>query len=66
LNITLTHDLHDWELASDFEIQPRILTEDGKSRYDFSPKFTLSVLWKPMESIKTTIQDEYGTFLLNP
>lgn len=66
LNITLTHDLHDWELASDFEIQPRILTENGISRYDFSPKFTLSVLWKPMENIKTTIQDEYGTFLLNP
>ena len=66
LNIKLSHDLHDWKLTSEFQISPRIITENGLKRYDFSPKFTLSVLWKPMESIKTTIQDEYGTFMLNP
>lgn len=66
LNIKLTHELHDWQLASEFEIEPRIITENGQKRYDFSPYFTISVLWKPMESIKATIEDEYGTLHLNP
>ncbi len=66
LNIKLSHELHDWKLTSEFELEPRMVTENGKKRYDFSPYFTISVLWKPMESIKTTIEDEYGEFHLNP
>lgn len=66
LSVKLTHDLHDWKLTSEFEITPRVITENGVKKYDFSPYFTLSVLWKPMESMKTTIEDEYGTFTLNP
>ena len=66
LNIALAHELHDWKLTAEFEIEPRIITEDKKQKYDFSPYFSLSVLWKPMDSIKTTIEDEYGTFYLNP
>ncbi len=66
-NIALEHDLHDWVLTSEFEIEPRIITEtDGSQKFDYSPYFTLSILWKPMSGIKTTIEDDYGEFMLNP
>ncbi len=66
-NIALEHDLHDWILTSEFEIEPRIITEsNGDKKFDYSPYFTLSVLWKPMSSLKTTIEDDYGEFTLNP
>ncbi len=66
-NVSLEHDLHDWILTSEFEIEPRIITDtDGSKSFDYSPYFTLSVLWKPMAGIKTTIEDDYGEFTLNP
>ncbi|AEE16282.1 hypothetical protein [Treponema brennaborense] len=66
LAVKLTHELHDWQLSSEFKIEPRIITDGSLKRFDFSPYFTLSVLWRPMQSIKTTIEDKYGTFTLNP
>lgn len=66
LDIGLSHQLHDWTLTSQFTITPRQISENGKKFYDFSPYFTLSVVWKPMNSMKTTIEDEYGTVTLNP
>lgn len=66
LDVILTHELHDWTLSSEFKISPRIVSEGGRNTYDFSPHFTLSVLWKPMSSMKTTIEDKYGTITLNP
>ena len=65
-DIALSHQLHDWTMSSQFSISPRIVTENGKRFYDFSPYFTLSVVWKPMNSMKTTIEDKYGTITLNP
>ncbi len=66
-NVSIEHDLHDWTLTSEFEIEPRIVTEtDGSQAFDYSPYFTLAVLWKPMSGIKTTIEDDYGEFTLNP
>lgn len=64
LSITLAHDLHDWTLNSSFSLEPRLIKTSKPYRYDFSPYFTLSVLWKPMSSLKTTIEDKYGEFLL--
>lgn len=64
LNISVTHNLHDWNFNMDFKITPRILTENGKSQYDFSPYMTCSVVWRPMPSIKTEIVDEYGEWKL--
>lgn len=64
ISIKLSHELHDWVLNSEFKIEPRLLR--NPNRYDFSPYFTLSVVWRPMSSMKTTIQDKYGTFVLNP
>lgn len=64
LTFTLTHELHDWLLNSSFSVTPRRLADEH--RYDYSPHFTLSVVWRPMQSIKTTVEDKYGDFVLNP
>ncbi|MBQ9237977.1 MAG: LPS-assembly protein LptD [Treponema sp.] len=66
LNLTLTHDLHDWDFNLHFRLEPRLVTEAGIQRYDFSPYLSLSVVWRPMESMKTEIRDNYGTWQLNP
>ena len=65
-DIAVSHELHDWTMSSQFSISPRIVSENGRRFYDFSPYFTLSVVWKPMNSMKTTIEDKYGTVTLNP
>ena len=74
--IDVTHDLDDWDLNCSFSIKPRLLTSsstgfsasrnNGKSYYDFSPYFTISVSWRPLASMKTQIVDEYGEWELNP
>lgn len=64
LKMTLSHDLHDWTLNSSFTLEPRLIKTSKPYRYDFSPYFTLSVSWNPMSSIKTTVEDKYGEFLL--
>lgn len=66
ISIKLTHELHDWVLNSEFKVEPRLLKDTLPYHYDFSPYFSLSVVWRPMSSMKTTIQDKYGTFVLNP
>ena len=74
LKIDVTHDLDDWDLNCSFSIKPRLMTSsttgysrtDGKSYYDFSPYFTISVAWRPLASMKTQIVDEYGEWKLNP
>ena len=75
LKIDVTHDLDDWDLNCSFSIKPRLMTSSttgynssygGKSYYDFSPYFSISVSWRPLASMKTQIVDEYGTWKLNP
>lgn len=74
LKIDVTHDLDDWDLNCSFSVKPRLMTSsstgynrsDGKSYYDFSPYFTISVAWRPLASMKTQIVDEYGEWKLNP
>lgn len=67
LKLSLTHDLHDWDLSSSLTIKPRLVTgSDSTKYYSFSPYFTLSVVWRPMSSMKTEIVDEYGEWELNP
>ena len=62
LSINLTHELHDWTFASEFTVSPRL----EKGKYDYSPYFSMAVVWRPMASIKTKIEDKYGEFTLNP
>ena len=67
LNVTVTHDLDDWDFAASFSVKPRLTTDsDNKSYYDFSPYFSISVAWRPMSGMKTEIVDEYGDWELNP
>ncbi|MCQ2982517.1 MAG: hypothetical protein MJ178_07165, partial [Treponemataceae bacterium] len=65
-SVNLDHNLHDWTLHSEFKISPRLIKDTGVPEYDYSPYFILSVKWNPMSSLKTTIQDNYGEFVLNP
>ncbi|MCR5188731.1 MAG: hypothetical protein K6C97_07320 [Treponema sp.] len=60
LNMTLTHDLHDWTFNFTFKIEPRVIQENGTKVYDFSPYITIGIVWNPMESMKTSIVDKYG------
>ena len=64
LSLSINHDLHDWTLSSTLSLEPRLIQSSRPYRYDFSPYFTLAVAWKPMSSMKTTIEDKYGEFLL--
>ena len=66
LNFTFTHDLHDWDFNTTFKVAPRLVTDGGSKRYDFNPYVTVSVVWRPMESMKTKIVDKYGEWELNP
>lgn len=64
--IAITHDLHDWDFKSEFSIEPKLITDEIPYRYDFSPYFSISVVWKPMNMFKTQIEDEDGEITLNP
>ncbi len=67
LNLTLTHDLDDWDFSASVSVKPRLTTDDlGKYYYDFTPYFTFAVSWRPMSSIKAEIADEYGKWIMNP
>ena len=66
LSIKAEHNLHDWTLKSEFSFSPRLKTDKKPYYYDYSPYFSLSVVWNPMKSLKTQIVDDYGTFQLNP
>ena len=64
LNMTISHDLHDWKFNMTMKIEPRLVTENGKKYFDFKPYVTIGVIWKPMESMKTSIVDNYGEWKL--
>ena len=64
LNMTVSHDLHDWKANMTMKIEPRIITENGVKMYDFKPYITIGVVWNPMESMKTSIVDDYGEWKL--
>ncbi len=68
LNMSLSHELHDWKFKMSLKIEPRLVTDKvngvTKKYYDFSPYLTIGVVWSPMEAIKTSIVDEYGEWQL--
>ena len=66
LRFDITHELHDWDFSTSFKIEPRILTENGKTTYDFNPYVTIAISWRPMASMKAEIVDDYGEWKLNP
>lgn len=67
LSVKITHELCDWNLSAAFKVSPRLVTaSDGTKSYDFSPYFTISVVWRPMSGMKTKVVDKYGDWELNP
>lgn len=64
LNFSITHELHDWDFNATFKIEPRLLTEDGEKRYDYSPYMTINITWRPMSAMKAEIVDNYGEWEL--
>ena len=65
LKLTVTHELCDWDFAASYSVSPRLVTTDGKKQYSFDPYISISVIWRPMSSLKTSIVDNYGTWELN-
>ena len=66
LSLKVTHELHDWKLSAEFSVSPRLMKDEKPYYFDFSPYFKLSVVWKPLSSMTTTIVDDHGKFILNP
>ena len=62
LNLAVTHQLHDWDFNMTLKIEPRLITSENKKTYSYNPYFSIGVTWKPMESMKTSVTDEYGTW----
>jgi hypothetical protein len=60
--VDVLHELHDWLAIGAMTMTPRKAGEADSLLMEFS----ISVLWRPMQSIKATIHDTDGTFRLNP
>lgn len=58
LVLSVNHHLHDWKLSMSLKIEPRV--SGNKISYD--PFFSIGISWNPMESIKTEVVDEYGSW----
>lgn len=67
LNLTMSHELHDWSFKFTAKIEPRRETnkESGKMEINYKPYITIGIIWNPMQSIKTEIVDKYGTWQFN-
>ncbi len=59
LNMTITHDLHDWDFNLTFKFDPKIVTVNGVKKYSFDPYVAIGIVWNPMQSIKTNLTYEY-------
>ncbi len=60
LNLTLTHELHDWDFNMACKFEPKIVKPtNGQQRYLFDPSFSIGVVWNPMQSIKSNLTYEY-------
>ena len=72
LNLSMTHELHDWDFTASFKVEPRLVTEtvgtgtNAKTNkyYDFNPYISISIVWRPMSAMKTEIIDKYGEWQL--
>lgn len=55
LNMTMSHELHDWTFNMTMKISPRLVIDGSNKYYDFSPYISIGIVWNPMQSMKTTI-----------
>ena len=59
LNMTLTHQLHDWDFNMTWKFEPKIVKINGVQKYVFDPYISIGIVWNPMQSIKTNLIHEY-------
>jgi len=64
LNVTMSHQLHDWAFNMTCTVSPKIVNktgEDGKINrvYDVTPTISIGIVWNPMSSIKSNLVYEY-------
>ena len=59
LNMTLTHNLHDWDFNMTWRFEPKIVKVNNVQKYVFDPYISIGIVWNPMQSIKTNITHEY-------
>ncbi len=65
LNISITRNLHDWNMIGTLAFKPRAITDsDGTKIYDYHPYITFAISWHPMPSFRTKLVDEYGEWNL--
>ncbi len=60
LSMTASHDLHDWSFNMTWKFEPKLVKENGQYTYNFDPYISIGIVWKPMDSMKTTIVSEYN------
>ena len=59
LNMTLTHNLHDWDFNMTWRFEPKIVKINNVQKYVFDPYISIGIVWNPMQSIKTNLTHEY-------
>ena len=59
MNMTVTHDLHDWDFNMTFRFEPKLVRVNNTYKYNFDPYFSIGVIWKPVESMKSVVVKEY-------
>ncbi|HWP69353.1 MAG TPA: hypothetical protein VN437_08620, partial [Rectinemataceae bacterium] len=63
LSLKLSQDLHDWNLAASLGMSPLLVTPDsGRPYYQLDFSFSLSVTWKDIPEIKTSVTYKEGSF----
>ena len=60
LSMTASHDLHDWSFNMTWKFEPKLVKQNGEYTYNFDPYISIGIVWKPMDSMKTTIVSEYN------
>jgi hypothetical protein len=63
LSLKLSQDLHDWNLQASLAMDPVLVTPDsGRPYYQLDVSFSLSVQWKDIPELKTSVAYEDGAF----
>ncbi len=60
LNMTFTHELHDWDFKMTVKFEPKIVKINNVSKYVYDPYVSIGIVWNPMQSIKTNLTHEYN------
>ena len=56
INISMTHDLHDWDLTLKYSGSPYINKEGDKPFYDWKNSLDIALVWKAIPDIKSEIE----------